>query len=203
MKIRQQASEKIGAWSQFQNKYLDIQRLLQHRDLQSALQQAQSLLQQTLQAGTTAYQGADYDMAMAYFLLGRVLNEGGLAEEALTNLQLAQQGFQALVDNGNQSGAGMASASLTEQGNCLRNLGRLDTAVEKYQQAIRLQEKRDAKRDVAVGKGQLATVRLLQKDYQAALTDYVEARKIFEQLNEPQMIATAWHQIGRVYGEVP
>ena len=75
VKIRQQAAATIGVWnhSQFENKRLNIERLLQQGDLPSAYQQAEALLKQALQAGATAYQNADYDMAMAHFLLGRVL----------------------------------------------------------------------------------------------------------------------------------
>ena len=142
VKIRQQAAANIGVWNhgQFENKRLNIERLLQQGDLPSAYQQAEALLKQALQAGATAYQNADYDMAMAHFLLGRVLKSYGLAEAALEPLQQAQQGFQMLTDNGNQVAVRMVSATLTEQGDCLRAIGRLDEAVEVYQQAIELDE---------------------------------------------------------------
>ena len=107
-----------------------------------------------------------------------------------------------LADNGDQIAARMVSVTLTEQGDCLRAIGRLDEAVEVYQQAIELAEKLDDKRQVAVGKIQLGTARLLQKDYEAALAAYTEARDIFSQLNEPQSVAIAWHQTGMVYREM-
>jgi len=50
-----------------------------------------------------------------------------------------------------------------------------------------------------VSKCQLATVRLLQKNYAEALRLYFEVLEIFERLNEPGTVATAWHQIGTVY----
>jgi hypothetical protein len=201
VKTRQTAAATIGVWnrSQFQNKGMDIERLLKQNDLQRAYTQAEALLQQALQAGESAYQDADYDIAMAYDELGDVLRRGGLSEAALTALQQAQQRFQSLADAGNQSAAGMVSVTLTEQADCLRELGQLDTAAELYLQAIELDEKRNALRDVAVGKGQLASVRLLQKDYPAALAGYAEARELFVQLNEPQTLATIWHQTGMVY----
>jgi tetratricopeptide (TPR) repeat protein len=40
---------------------------------------------------------------------------------------------------------------------------------------------------------------MLQQDYPTALAAYKEAKEIFQQLNEPTMIATAWHQTGIVY----
>ncbi len=54
---------------------------------------------------------------------------------------------------------------------------------------------------MAVGKGQLATVRMYQKKYAEALAEYQSALAIFEKQNEPQSIATAWHQIGMVHQE--
>ena len=68
--------------------------------------------------------------------------------------------------------------------------------------AIELDEKRGALRDVAVGKGQLATVRMLQKNYGEALELHQEAKSIFEQYREPRHVAVAWHQIGMVHQHV-
>ena len=53
-------------------------------------------------------------------------------------------------------------------------------------------------RDVAVSKGKLGTVRMLQQRYAEALEIYDEARDIFESLGEPGSVATTWHQIGMV-----
>jgi tetratricopeptide (TPR) repeat protein len=84
-------------------------------------------------------------------------------------------------------------------GDCLRDLGRLDEAAAAYEQAIQLDEQRGAVRDVAVGKFQLATVRLLQRRYGEALAAYQEARNIFERLGEPGSVAAIWRQIGMVH----
>ena len=202
VKIRQQAAANINVWShhQFGTKHLDIERLLQQGDIQTAYQHTEALLKQALQAGAAAYQRAAYDIAITYALFGRVLKIGGLHEAALKPLQQALQGFQALADeNSNQSAAQMVSVTLTEQGDCLTAIGRLDEAVEIYQQGIKLSEKLGDERGLATKKVQLATVRLYQKDYTAALTAYKEAKDLFSQLNEPQAVATTWHQTGMVY----
>jgi tetratricopeptide (TPR) repeat protein len=201
VKTRQLSAVTLEIWNneQFENKFLDIQRLLQQNQIQRSVKKAEALLKQALQAGETAYPNADYDIAMAYWLLGKVLKMGGLSEVALSPLQKAQQSFQVLADNGNQEAAGMISVTLTEQGDCLKNIGRLNVAAELYQQAINLSEKQGDKRCVAVGKVQLATVRLYQKDYKIALSAFSEAKDLFGQLNELQTVATTWHQIGMVY----
>jgi tetratricopeptide (TPR) repeat protein len=93
----------------------------------------------------------------------------------------------------------MASVSLTEQGDCLLLLGRYGAAAAAYEESIRKAEKRGALRDVAVGKGQLATVRRRQQRYAEALEAYKEARDTFSRLNEPGMVSIAWHLIGIVH----
>ena len=95
----------------------------------------------------------------------------------------------------------MASVCFTEQGDCLRDLGRLDEAAAAYEEGIRRAEQLGDDRQVAVGKGQLGTVRLLQRRYPEALAAYAEARERFTQLDEPGSVAVSWHQTGMVYQE--
>ncbi len=199
--VREQAEKQLGGWSHasFQTIDSSIDRLLENGDLQAALNAAQQLLKKCLEAGATAYAGAAYDIAMAHFNLGRVLKMGGAAEAALSPLAEAQQRFQQLADASNTSAAKMASAAVTESGDCLTDLGRLEEAAAAYEKALKLDEKRGDARDVAAGKFQLGTVRMLQKKYAEALQIYAEARDSFESLGEPGSVATAWHQIGMVY----
>ncbi len=194
---RQQAARHLGDWShaRFEHERLSIERLLQQNAVPQAYAAAQTLLQQCQQAGEQAYPGADYDLAMANYLLGRVLHTGGAAAQALPFLVAAQQRFEYLGERGER----MASVTLAEQGNCLQDLGQLDAAAEAYQEGIRRAEKLDDVRGVAVKKGQLATVRLLQNHYAEALQGNQEALALFGQLNEPGMMAVAWHQIGIVH----
>ncbi len=201
--VREQTAQKLGGWShaRFEAEGSRIERLLDSGDLPVAHTAAQQLVQNCLNAGEQAYAGADYDIALAHILLGRVLKMGGTAEVALSPLTEAQKRFQQLADAGDTSAARMASAAITESGDCLRDLGRLEKAAAAYEEAIKLAEERGAARDVAVGKGQLGTVRMLQKNYVEALKIYAEARDIFENLGEPGSVATAWHQIGMVHKE--
>jgi hypothetical protein len=137
---------------------------------------------------------------MAFVLMGRVLQTGGAAQQALPLLQEAGRRFEAFARNHPGVGAeGMASACLTEQGDCLTALGRYDAAAAAYEEAIRKDEQRGALRDVAVGKFQLGTVRLQQQLYGEALEAYQQARDTFSRLNEPGTVASAWHQIGIVH----
>lgn len=194
---RKQAAQALGEWShaRFENECMNIERLLQQGDLPAAFQAAQALLQQCQQAGEQAYAGADYDLAMAHILLGRVLKIGGAAAQALPYLQEAQRHFEAL----GESGARIVAAALVEQGDCLQALGQLEAAAAAYEDAIVRSEKLEDTRQVAVGKIQLASVRQAQKRYADALQGYQQTLALFQQLDEPGAVATAWHQIGMTH----
>jgi tetratricopeptide (TPR) repeat protein len=93
----------------------------------------------------------------------------------------------------------MASASLTEKGDCLRDLGRYEEAAAAYEQGIRISENLGDLRGTAVKKGQLGTVRMFQDLYSDALMAHQESRGIFADLGEPGMVAVSWHQAGMVH----
>ena len=202
VRIREEAAKKLGGWShaRYLTESATIDRLLEQGDLQSAGAAAQQLLRSSLEAEEEAYIGADYDIAFVYWQVGRVLRNMGRAENALQALGEAQRRFEKLAKNGNVSAERMYAITMGETADCLRDLGRLDEAASIYQETIRQGEKLGHKREVAVDKGQLGTVRMLQKRYDEALLAYGEALMIFESLGEPNSVAVAWHQIGMVHG---
>ena len=115
-------------------------------------------------------------------------------------LDEARQRFEAVAQaRATEAAARMAAKCFVERGDCLRALGRLDDAAADYEEAIRRAEQQGNNRQVAVGKGQLGTVRLQQGRYPEALKAYEEGRAYFTALNEPGSVATAWHQTGMVY----
>ncbi len=192
--VRKRAAAAIPAWgnARFADERLQIERLLQHGQLQPANDRAQALLEKAEAAGPAAYPEADFDLAGAHFLLGRVLKRGGQAAPALELLVEAQKRFEAL----GEPGECMASVALAEQAECLVNLGQLDVAAETYEEAIEWSEKLKDNRQVALGKTNLATVWIQQGKYTEAITGHEEARVLFERLNEPDSVAIAWHQLG-------
>ncbi len=170
--------------------------------MREAFEGAQRLLERARGAGSGAYRGADYDLAGTCWLLARVLRFAGRSEQALPLLAEARQGFEVIAkERDNKAAAGMASGCITELADCLCDLGRLDEAAAAYEEAIGRDEQRGAERDVAVGKGQIGTVRMLQRRHQEALEAYAEAREQFTELDEPGTVATIWHQTGIVYQE--
>ena len=194
--VREVAATVIPEWSNasFNNERLLIDRLLQQGQLLTAHTRAQTLLEQVITVGSTAYHGADYDFAMAHDLLAQTLKAIGQTATALGLWVEAQQLFEEL----GKSGQLMVSVTMMAQADCLRELGRLKEAATTYEAAIDQSEKLASFRQVAVGKTQLATVRLLQKKYTEALNSYETALAIFEAQNESGSVATIWHQLGIV-----
>lgn len=204
-RVRDAAAASLGrTWNhaQFAAQRTRIQQELSEGALRAAADGALELLRRARRAGATAYKSADYDLAIACWLLARVLKSAGGSEEALPLLREAQERFETIVRERADRGAeGMVSVCVTERGDCLRDLGRFDDAASAYEEAIHRSEQRGDERDVAVGKGQLGSVRLRQGRYREALQAYEEARERFTQLNEPGSVAVSWHQIGLVHQE--
>ena len=201
--VRDSAAERLGArWShaQFEAQLIQTEQLLAEGQYPAAYNAATTLLQQARKAGTQAYEDADYDLAMACILMARVLQMTGNAASALPLLGEARKGFAAIATTcDSKAAAGMAVRCLTEQGDCLRALGRLDEAAAAYQENISLAEQLDDECQVAVGKGQLGTVFLYQRRYPQALTAFEQARDLFAKRKDLAGVATEWHQIGMTH----
>jgi tetratricopeptide (TPR) repeat protein len=195
VQLRISAAERLPEWSHAQ--YLavraSIERLIDQGRFSEAVRSARTLHMKSDSAGETAYDGAAYDGAMAQLTLGQALRLSGDSEAALPHVEKGRLRFERLSE------PRMACVAITGKADCLRDLGRYDEAAKAYEQAVRIDEELHDRRSAAVDKGQLATVRLLQKKYSEALALYAEARDVFEHLNEPAAIAAAWHQIGLVY----
>jgi tetratricopeptide (TPR) repeat protein len=204
--VRDAAAEKLetagDAWNhaRFEAARTRIEQQLAGGHLPEALKGAQALLQRARTAGGQAYPDADFDLAMAGILLARVLKTTGGAEQALPLLDEARPRSEAVASERPGRGAEqLASVCIAEQGDCLRDLGRLDEAAAAYKECIRLDEQRGDNRQAAAVKTQLGTVRLQQRRYREALAAYVEARERFSALDEPGSVAVSWHQTGMVY----
>ncbi len=197
---QQTLAPRLKQWSHaaFSLQFDQIQQQCDAGQLLLAYKNAAALLQQCETAGIAAYVNADYDYASILWLISRILNWAGQALSSLALLHQAQLGFQALAEN-NKAAQRMLTVCLTEQADCLTNLGQLEPASKLYQQAIALSEQRDSLRDVVAGKFQLCTVLMLQNKYSLALEAYNQAKDIFSGLQEPKMVAAAWHQIGMLY----
>jgi tetratricopeptide (TPR) repeat protein len=202
-RVREAAAAALGegpSHARFQASRTRIEQQLAGSELREALAGAEQLLQQAQAAGEAAYAEAEYDLAIAYKVLADVLGSTGGAQQALPMLQEAGRRFETIAKKHPGVGAEkMATDCLTGEGTCLLNLGSNEAAAAAYEEAIRRFEQQGDLRGVAVGKGQLGTVRFQQQRYAEALEAYQQARETFSRLNEPGTVAIAWHQIGNVH----
>jgi tetratricopeptide (TPR) repeat protein len=125
---------------------------------------------------------------------------GGAFEDALKSINVAHKGFHLLAGEADSNAAGkMVSASLAKKGECLLDLGRLEESATAYEESIHVAEELESERHIAVGKGQLGTVRFSQGRYEEAIKAHNEAREIFENLGELNMAEVALQQQGVVF----
>jgi tetratricopeptide (TPR) repeat protein len=201
--VRDAAANLLGdAWShaRFEAARTQIEQQLADGRLREAFEGAQQLLHRAQAVGGQAFPFADYDQAIACFLLARVFDIAGSPEQALPLLDEARQRFEAVAkERANKFAERMATVCFSEKGRCLLNLGRLDEAAMAFEESIRRSEQLDGARVVAVVKSHLGTLRRQQRRYPEALKAYEEAREQFTQLNEPGSVAVVWHQTGVVY----
>jgi tetratricopeptide (TPR) repeat protein len=201
--VRNAAVEALGdTWNHahFQATRTVINQLQASGLLREAFEKAYKLHQRAKEVGEQAYPGADYDLASACWLLARILNIVGNSEQALTLVDEARQRFEAIAAQRPGGGAEkMVSACFSEKGECLWHLGQLDEAVAAYEESIRRDKELGDIRGIAVGKGQIGSIRNDQGRYSEALRAHAEARDRFTQLDEPEAIAGSWNQTGVVY----
>lgn len=198
---RRRLGERLDEWShtRFEHERADVSRRLGSGDLSGALAGARALLERVVAAGD-AYEDADYDRALACASLGRVLHICGRAHESVPVLEEARRRFDELERRRPGCGAArMASVCITDRADALSAAGHLDQAAAGYEEAIALDEADGRAADVAVGRGQLGTVRMLQGRYDEALALLRAARKLNEELGQPTEVAALWHQEGMVY----
>jgi tetratricopeptide (TPR) repeat protein len=201
-RLRDGAAAALGeSWShaRFEASRSRTEQQMVDGQLREAMDGARQLLEHAKTAGEHAYPLAGFDLAMACTLMGRLLLKAGKAKQSLQLLQEAGHRFEVFENKYPGLGAeAMATACLTDQGDCLRILGRYEDASEAYKKTIRWAKRRGDQRAVAVGKGQLGTLQLLLGCYEDSLLLYQEARDTFSLLNEPGTVAGIWHQIGIV-----
>lgn len=189
-----------GDWSaaRFDLERQNVEQLLQQGSLEPASRAAQSLLQQCHEAGTTAYVGANNDLALANILLGRVMKAGGSGEQALSYLQQAQSLLEPTIENDKTAGLYLV-ASLMEQGECLFTQGQLVPAEVSYSRAIEVADSVDDLRGSGIAQTQRASIYSAMDKPADALRGFESALEVFKPLDEVVLIVNVWHQIAMLH----
>jgi tetratricopeptide (TPR) repeat protein len=94
-----------------------------------------------------------------------------------------------------------AAGCYTGMGDCFRDMGQYDEAEAAYTKSISRAKTQGNDRLAAVGLGQLGTVYMQRREFDAALSAHREVLDMFTRLNEPESVAVHWHLIGRAHRE--
>jgi tetratricopeptide (TPR) repeat protein len=182
-----QQAEQIGGYLALSNKG---EHLYDQGQYQAAAQVFNGIL-------TSLGEQPSYQRCLTLTRLGRCFDSQGLAEQAIAHyrqgLAVAEQLEQS---EGVKRQKGVLHGDLAD---VLRNKGDFGEAKKAYEAALVIDEELRDFRGVAVDKGQLGTLAMLQNNLQEAAERHREALAIFQRLNEPEMEAVAFHQLGMVY----
>ena len=194
------ADSLLGAWSavRFDLERQNVEQLLKQGSLEPASRAAQSLVQQCHEAGSTAYVGANNDLALSNILLGRVMKAGGSGEQALTYLQQAQTLLEPTVENDKTAGLYLV-ASLMEQGECLFTQDQLVPAEVSYSKAIEVAESVGDLRGSGIAQTQRASIYSAMERPADALRGFESALEIFQSSDEVVLTVNVWHQIAMLH----
>ena len=181
----------------FEASRMRIEQQLAAGQLREGLEGSERLLHQAQAAGEEAYAEAEYDLALAYFYRGWVLNLSGDPQQALPLVQEADLRFEVLASQRPGVDAEtMAITCLMEQGNCLLNLGRYEAAAAAFLESIRKANKQGCLHNVSSSMQNLGIALMNLSCYNEALEAFQKARDIFSILNNPSGVSSALHQIG-------
>ena len=189
-----------GDWSsaRFNLERQNVEQLLQQGLLEPASRAAQSLVQQCHEAGSTAYVGANNDLALANILLARVMKAGGSGEQALGYLQQAQALLEPAIENDKTASLYLV-ASHMEQGECLFTQGQLVPAEVSYSRAIEIAESVDDLRGSGIAQTQRASIYSAMGRPADALRGFESALEVFQSLDEVVLTVNVWHQIAMLH----
>lgn len=198
---RDMATESLGdaIWTHalFEAERTRVEAYLAEGRFREGVEAAERLHERARQAGSSAYIYADFDVAMANFLLGRALKSDTRAESALPLLEAARSGFATIRAEGvERIAARMATVAVSDGADALCQLGRYPEAAQAYERVIGLAKQLGDTRHLAVNLGQLGSVQLKLGRLHQALATFFDARDRFTVLNDFGSVAIAWHQIG-------
>ncbi|MEO0769400.1 MAG: CHAT domain-containing protein [Cyanobacteria bacterium J06649_4] len=198
--LREQALSATSEWNgnNFNGARLDIELLLEKGNLEAAHEKAKALLSKAKMIGEEAYEGADGDLATAHWLIGRVFKRRGQAKLAINSFTVAQQNFKNLGTRGAKDSALL----LFELADCLKMIGQIDEASDKYQESIQKCENLGSYRQAALARMELADAQRIQHQYDAALNTLQKALVFFQSQNELAPASQCWHYLGMLYQDI-
>lgn len=206
-RIRDEANRRLKTWSheEFLEELATVESLMDGGRHAEAVAAARKSLHRAASLGEESYDGAEFDLATLHQTLGLSLLLGGEAEPALQSLEAARARFAALAEVGHDEAGRLGATACAQVGDCLRALGRPESAAQAYAKAAGASKRLGDRRHEAEVRTQLGALLLAQARTRAALgaalEAFHEAREIFEELGISEAVAEIWQQIGVVHGD--
>jgi SagB-type dehydrogenase family enzyme len=138
-----------------------------------------------------------YGRAVALGRLGRCFYIGGRPDLAAQHVRDAIAVLGRLAPSDGVKG--LRGTLRSELGDALRASGQYGDARKAYEAALKIAEELKDLRGQGVDLGHLGVLALTEGKLEEALTRHQAARRLFQQIHEPDMEAAAWHQLGKVY----
>ena len=140
-----------------------------------------------------------YSRAVILGRLGRCSHMSGRPDLSVRHLRDALDVIGRLAPSDGVKG--LRGTLRSELGDALRAGGQYGEAKKAYEAALKIAEELNDLRGQGVELGRLGALALTEGKLEEALARQQPARRLFQQLHEPDMEAAAWHQLGRVYHE--
>lgn len=194
-------TQRMPNWSheRFLSDLDALYRLFQNGDLVTAKSMAEQLLKNCYDAGEMAYPEAAYDLAVAYFWLGRISRMVGRIELATEYILKAISLFRKLTLKEDSEVEEMELLAMTEYGECLLAMNLFEKAAQYFLEVIVRYEQRGRRSDAALGGVRLGETYLSMGHYEQALDTFMHAKAIFGKLNDARSEAIVLRHIGEVY----
>ncbi len=176
-----------------------LDRLFQNGDFVTAKSMAEQLLKNCYYAGEMAYPEAAYDLAVAYFWLGRISRMVGRIELATEYILKAISLFRKLTLKEDSEVEEMELLAMTEYGECLLAMKLFEKAAQYFQEVIVRYEQRGRRSDAALGFVRLGEAHLSLGNYYQALEAYRHAKAFFQELNDFGSQAMLLPKIGELH----
>jgi SagB-type dehydrogenase family enzyme len=138
-----------------------------------------------------------YSKAVILGRLGRCFLLGGRPDLAVRHVRDAMDVVGRLAPSDGVKG--LRGTLRSELGDGLRASGQYGDAKKAYEAALKIAEELNDLRAQGVDLARLGALALMEGRLDEALTSQLAARRLFQQLHEPDMEAAAWHQLGKVY----
>lgn len=191
----------IPSWTRanYLSRYWVLEELFQAGEFRTALTVARELFEKSSAQGAAAYDQAMIDVPMSRVLLARALRGVGDRVESLELVRVARNEMLAVLERQSGRAEPSAAVALLEIADVMLDIKMFAEAAAVFEDAAGAAAADGDAMHAAIAKGQLAQIRVAQKRYADAISLCGEVREAFAAMNDREMLARAWRQLGKIH----